>query len=236
MAQSTSDHIARTLETAILEGQFETDARLDEGALSRRFGVSRTPVREALARIALSGLVEQIPHRGTFVRQPGATDLFEMFETMAEMEAACGRLAARRAEPSQIAALAQANDACRRAAEDGEPELYYRENARFHALIYEAAGNAFLRGETARLHRRLSPFRRLQLHLRGRPEESLREHGAILAAIEAGAGPTAAEALRAHVAVQGDRFHRLVALRRSTVARAGVGPAPPPADGAPDAS
>ena len=210
MDTSTADRIAADLETAILEREFENGARLDESELSDRFGVSRTPVREALGRLARSGLVVQMPRRGTFVRHPGATELLEMFEVMAELEAACGRLAARRAGPADLSAIRAADAACGSAETRGEADAYYRENEVFHRAIYTASGNAFLASEAARLHRRLTPFRRMQLHLRGRLAESRGEHAAILVAIEAGDGERAADLLRAHVAVQGEKFHNLL--------------------------
>lgn len=210
----TAGRIAEALESAILEGEFADGARLDESELSARFGVSRTPVREALGRLALSGLVRQEPRRGTFARQPGPAELLEMFEAMAELEASCGRFATRRASEAQLRGIAEADEACERALAAGEPDRYYRENEAFHRRIYEASGNGFLAGEATRLHRRLTPFRRLQLRLRGRLAESRAEHAAIRAAIEAGDPAAAAEALRAHVSVQGDTFHAMIAAAR----------------------
>lgn len=211
---SAVDSIARELENDIIEGVFPDGARLDETALAARFGVSRTPLREAFGRLALSGLVRHEPRRGTFARQPSPTDLLEMFEAMAEMEAGCGRLAARRATPEQLVAIADADAACGAALTRGDPDAYYRDNAAFHDAIYAAAGNAFLAGEARRLHRRLTPFRRHQLRLRGRLAESRAEHAAILAAIQAGDGAGAADALRDHVAVQGEGFRAMVAMLR----------------------
>ena len=209
-APGTADRIASDLEAAILEREFANGTRLDESELSARFGVSRTPVREALGRLALTGLVEQMPRRGTFVRQPGPAELLEMFEVMAELEAACGRLAARRVTPNGLQAIRAADTACGTAAEQGEPDTYYRENEVFHRAIYDASGNAFLAAEAGRLHRRLTAFRRMQLHGRGRLAESRTEHAGILAAIEVGDGERAATLLRAHVAVQGEKFQSLL--------------------------
>ncbi|WP_299845366.1 GntR family transcriptional regulator [uncultured Jannaschia sp.] len=208
--QSTAHRIAADLEIAILKREFENGVRLDENELSARFGVSRTPVREALGRLALTGLVVQMPRRGTFVRQPGPAELLEMFEVMAELEASCGRLAARRADASQVEAIRKADTACGNALAAGDPNAYYAENETFHQAIYDASGNRFLVGKALRLQRRLMFFRQMQLHLRGRPEESRTEHAAIFVAIESGDGDRAAMLLRAHVAVQGERFHSLV--------------------------
>ena len=101
------------------------------------------------------------------------------------------------------------NKAATVAAQDADG--YYRENERFHAIIYRQSGNGFLEQECLRLHRRLQPFRRTQLRLRGRLKQSMAEHEAIVAALEAADGEAAATAIRAHVAVQGDKFHRLMA-------------------------
>ncbi|MEM9795394.1 MAG: GntR family transcriptional regulator [Pseudomonadota bacterium] len=211
-----AEKVARALEQMIFDGVYADGDRLDEVQIAGQFGVSRTPVREALQRLAQSGLVEQRPRRGVFVREPGPLELMEMFEVMAELEATCGRLAAMRISDEALLALESANAACSRAFEAGDADAYYDENERFHRRIYAESGNAFLAGETGRLHRRLQPFRRMQLRLRGRMAQSLAEHEAIVAALRGGDGLTASEALRDHVAVQGEKFRHLVSgLRRS---------------------
>ena len=94
METKRAEQIAETLEQLVFQGEYEDGQRLDEIKLSEQFHVSRTPIREALQRLVLSGMAEQIPRRGVFIRQPGPVELLEMFETMAELEAACGRLRA----------------------------------------------------------------------------------------------------------------------------------------------
>lgn len=210
MEMKRSDTIAETLEGMILDGTFADGQRLDEVQLAERFEVSRTPLREAFQRLSLSGLVEQIPRRGVFVRQPGPVEVVEMFEVMAELEAACTRLAATRITDAALKELREANACCHRALEAGDADGYYRENERFHAILYRQSGNSFLEQECKRLHRRLTPFRRLQLRLRGRLKQSMAEHEAIVAALERGDAASAADAIRAHVAVQGEKFFHLM--------------------------
>ncbi|MEX2518364.1 MAG: GntR family transcriptional regulator, partial [Paracoccaceae bacterium] len=176
MDARAADSIAEALEQMIATGVFADGARLSEVALAERFGVSRTPVREAFQRLAASGLVEQMPRRGVFIRQPGPVELLEMFEVMAELEAVCGRLAARRITPARLADLDAANDRCGAAVAGEDTAAYYRENEVFHHIIYEEAGNGFLMAEAARLHRRLRPYRRMQLRFRGRLAQSMQEH------------------------------------------------------------
>ncbi|WP_308914986.1 GntR family transcriptional regulator [Jannaschia sp. LMIT008] len=210
MEQKRSETIADAVEEMILSGAFADGARLDEVTLAGRFGVSRTPVREAMQRLSLSGLVELRPRRGAFVRQPGPIEMLEMFEVMAELEGVCARLGASRIEDGALNALEAANAACAIAAEAGDADAYYRANEGFHHRLYAESGNRFLAGEALRLHRRLQPYRRLQLRLRGRMAQSLAEHAAIVAALRAGDGDRAAKAVYDHVAVQGEKFRRLM--------------------------
>lgn len=214
MEQKRADIIANELESLILDGTFEDGERLDEVQLARRFSVSRTPVREALQRLAQSKLVEQIPRRGVFVRQPGPVELIEMFEVMAELEAVCARLCATRISDAALTELHATNERCNAAVTAQDADGYYQENERFHALLYRQSGNGFLEQECLELQRRLQPFRRLQLRLRGRLKQSMSEHEAIVAALEAGEGDEAARIIRLHVAVQGEKFHHLMANLR----------------------
>ncbi|WP_163847075.1 GntR family transcriptional regulator [Pseudooceanicola aestuarii] len=209
--RSRSDQIAAALEDQILTGRFAPGARLDEVRLAEEHGVSRTPIREAFHRLAQSGLVTQQPRRGVFVRAPSPRDMLEMFEVMAELEAVCGRLAATRATEAAITRLRAVNEACRDAHATGNADLYYERNGQFHHLIYAQSGNTFLAEEAGRLHRRLKPYRRMQLHLRGRLAQSMAEHDAIVAAIARGAADQAGQLLRDHVAVQGEKFRHLIA-------------------------
>ncbi len=206
-----SGQIREMLEQEIVTGDRRAGERLDEQAVALRFGVSRTPVREAINQLASAGLVELIPNRGAFVRETGLTELVEMFEVMAEMEGMAGRLAARRIAAPARARLQAALLACENAAAREAPDDYYYENERFHQAIYDACGNGFLAAEARRLHQRLKAFRRLQLRVPHRMHQSLVEHRRIVAAIEAGEGAAAEAELKSHIMVQGERFADLVA-------------------------
>ena len=206
-----AERIREALEQAVLLGELARGERLDETRLAERFRVSRTPVREALQLLLAGGLVEHRPHRGVFVRAPDAIELLEMFEVMAELEGLCGRLAARRARVEDLALLGRLADACERALESEDSDHYYRENERLHLALFRLSGNAFLERQAVVLHRRLQPYRRLQLRVPERLRQSMTEHRVILAAIAAGRGEDAARELRAHVAVQGERFNDLLA-------------------------
>jgi DNA-binding GntR family transcriptional regulator len=214
-----AQRLRQTIEDEIVDGVLPPGERLDEVQLAARFGVSRTPIREALLQLAVTGLIEVKPRRGAVVSTPDPTRLLEMFETMAELEAACARLAARRLTAGHQAELNAALDACRAAAETGDTAAYYAENATFHAVVYRASRNAFLCEQAMQLSRRLAPFRRIQLRVRNRLAQSFAEHAGAVEAILAGDEALAAERMRAHVLVQGDRFSDLIlGLRRDSAA------------------
>ena len=210
MDRLPSAKIRDSLEQRIVEGELSNGKRLDETELSGFYGVSRTPVREALQRLAESGLAEHLPRRGTFVRSPSLSQLVEMFEVMAELECMAIRLAARRATSNDIDTLEKDNETCRAAVAANDTKKYYEINARLHGRIYQMSGNSFLANEARRLHDRLRPFRRLQLRVRGRMEESMAEHDIILAALRDGDANRAMETMKKHITIVGVRFNDLV--------------------------
>ena len=223
MERRTADRIRENLEQRIITREFADGERLDEVRLATSFGVSRTPFREALQMLAGSGLVELIPRRGAYVRHPGIVELIEMFEVMAELESLCGRLAARRISLGELAELTRAAQACERSLVKQDPDTYYHANEEFHYLIYKASGNSFLASEALRLQRRIRPFRRMQLRARGRLEQSMKEHTIILKALQDGDQDAAAEALRNHVSIQGEKFHSLISTyEKATVGKVNV--------------
>ncbi len=210
MAQR-SQELRDALEEEIVNGVFGAGVRLDEQELARRYGTSRTPIREALMQLSAAGLVEIRPRRGAIAAVPDAQRLMEMFEVAAEIEAMAGRFAARRWTPADKDQLLAAHDACRARANEGDADAYYYENELFHEAIVAAGHSGFLQEQCAQLRRRLKPYRRLQLRTHNRVPASFAEHEAIVAAILAHDGEEAARLLRRHVLVQGDRFADLVA-------------------------
>ena len=115
--------------------------RLDETVLATRFGVSRTPVREALMQLDAIGLIEIRPRRGAIVIDPGPHRVFEMFEVMAELEGLAGSLAARRLDKASREAITATHGRCEQSAGAGDSDAYYYDNEEFHKAIY-AAGEA----------------------------------------------------------------------------------------------
>lgn len=199
------------IEAAIASGDFPPGMRLEETALAQRFNVSRTPVREALLQLASTGLVEMRPRQGAVVASLTLQDMMEMFEVMAELEALCAELAARRITEAELTTLRALHESCRALAEAGDPDRYYEENRRFHEVIYGASRNRFLEEQTRTIRNRVGAYRRIQLHHRGRLQRSWGEHDEVVQAIAAGDAQAAREATRRHVAVQGDTFMDFIA-------------------------
>lgn len=214
MAANTHQKLRDQIENCILTGEYRPGERLDEVQLAGRFDVSRTPIREALMQLSAIGLVEIRPRRGAVVVDPGPERIFEMFEVMAELEAMAGAMAARRHQEHDRIAIMDALGQCQAAAESNDTDRYYYENEVFHRAIYTASHSGFLEEQCTGLHRRLRPYRRLQLRVRNRMSVSLAEHQQIVEAILAGDADAARARLRAHIAVQGDRFGDLVANLR----------------------
>jgi DNA-binding GntR family transcriptional regulator len=195
----------------IAMGQLLPGQHLDETELAERFGVSRTPIREAMQQLASMGVVVIRPRRGAIVADLGPQQLVEMFEVMSELEATCARLAARRMTPEEQVTLRAAHQACKDALDAQEPDEYYYKNEAFHEAIYAGSHNQFLIEQARSLYRRLRPYRRLQLRVRNRLAKSYAEHDGVVQAILEGDGEKAAHLLREHVMIQGQRFADLMA-------------------------
>ncbi|MGE0239679.1 MAG: GntR family transcriptional regulator [Parvibaculaceae bacterium] len=205
-----SDDMAHRLESEILGGTLPPGTRLDEHSLARRFGVSRTPVREALRQLVSSGLVHIRPHHGAVVRQLTLPELIEMFQVVAELEGLGARLAARRISKEEREQLRASHEKCKQHVKKREEELFLNENNRLHDIILLASGNRFLIGETRKLVRRVNPYRRFVTQRPGTMEKSVREHAAVISAVETGNGAEAQDLMRRHLNMLGEEAGDLV--------------------------
>jgi DNA-binding GntR family transcriptional regulator len=213
-----SDKLREKIEEQIATGELSPGSALDEASLVDKHGVSRTPVREAMIQLAADGLIEIRPRRGAIVASIGPARLIEMFEVMAELEAMCGRLAARRMTDAERVELQAAHEACESARAQQDTDRYFYCNEQFHAAIYAGSHNKYLSEQALQLHRKLRPYRRLQLRVRNRMGVSFKEHECIVNLIAAGDAEGTANALRDHVIVQGERFGDLLASLSELVA------------------
>lgn len=198
-AGTTVDEMIRTLADDIVNGILPPGEKLDELGLADRFGVSRTPVREALGQLSAMGLAERRPNRGCVVAIITDQRLTDMFEAMAELESACARLAAQRMSAGERRALDALHQSAATLVHDGAQDAYSSFNLQFHGLIYEGCHSSYLRDLVSTTRSRLAPFRRAQFRMLGRLRKSWEEHDAIVTAILRGDGEAAAIATRAHV-------------------------------------
>jgi DNA-binding GntR family transcriptional regulator len=218
--QTHAEKLASLIANLILSGEFVPGLRLEEQQLAQRFGVSRTPVREALRQLAASGLIEVRPRRGSIVAEVTPEELETLFVAMAEMEASCARLAAQRMTPLERRRLQALHDSMAAHVRSGDPEAYADANQSFHLAIYAGAHNPVVADFTAGLRRRLAPFRRAQFRTIGRLPKSYAEHEAVVRAILTGNAAAAHAAMLHHVSLVEDAFDEF-----SSVARL-AGPSP----------
>jgi DNA-binding GntR family transcriptional regulator len=211
MNVSTTEKLRTLIEQEILTFKLRPGARLDEMRLATHYGTSRTPVREALRQLAASGLVELRPHRGAVVAQLGISELAEMFEVMALLEAACARFAAERCTPNCVEAIRVAHESCHMWVDSTPHDEYYDYNANFHECIYRASHNAFLIAQTIALRNRLAAYRRHQLRRVNRAKESYLEHEEIFLAIARGDADEAERLAQIHVSTQGHNITSIIA-------------------------
>src|SRR5690606_38504851 len=141
MGMSQSQIVRVALEDDIISGRLQAGDKLDEQQLAARFEVSRTPVREALRHLEAQGIVQVRPRMGAVVASFSIPDVIEMFEVMAQLEALCARLAARRMRPEEKETLVKYHHDCAAAADEGDFNTYYQENVIFHEAIYAGSHN-----------------------------------------------------------------------------------------------
>lgn len=181
---------------AIREGIFLPGDRLREEEVAQRLGMSRTPVREAFGRLLEKGLLQPAPGRGLAIAVLEMDQLFELYALRGEFEGLVARFAARHATEAEIAHLRQVND---RFAAAASPAEAARINRRFHARLYDAARNRYLRSAVEDLQETIALLPVTTFSRKGRLAEAVAEHEAIVAAIERRDPDGAAEAARAHI-------------------------------------
>jgi DNA-binding GntR family transcriptional regulator len=194
-----AEGLRQLLADEIVSGRLEPGAPLDETELARRFGVSRTPVREALRQLVASGLIDAPPHRGAVVAHPDLERLAGMFEAMAELEALCAGMAAERMSAAERNALQSLHEQLRSISHLGDPQRFHEVNEIFHNAIYAGAHNAYLAELTLATRKRVQPFRRAQFRNIGRLAKSHAEHDRVVLAILQGDRTVASSSMRAHI-------------------------------------
>lgn len=175
--------VADRLRRAIYSHQLQPGDAIDEKALCVSFGISRTPLREALKVLAAEGLVELKPRRGCFVRKLSTEELNDLFPVMAVLEGLCARETAKRLDDAGLAELERLHAELEKQAAAGDIDAYYETNFVFHKAVEDMSGNRCLQRVITDLRRVLRLARHAQLTLPGRLQQSLEEHRRVMAAM-----------------------------------------------------
>jgi DNA-binding GntR family transcriptional regulator len=196
---SHSEVAYRILKEKIVTLELPPASLLNEAELMAELDLGRTPIREALQRLALENLVVILPRRGTIVADLNMSDLQKIFEIRLELEVYAARLAAERATPTQIAemeALFASSDVI---IQRGDYHQLIHLDQQAHRLLAQAAHNEFLEETLERLYTHVLRLWYVSLHKVSRLSEAIEEHRDIIAAVKAGDGQRAGEIMRAHV-------------------------------------
>lgn len=194
---SRAEYVYKKLRHGIRSGEYHPGQRLREAELATQLAVSRTPVREAIRRLASDGLIEVAPSRGMMIIKLGKQQVRELYALRKVLEGAAAGMAAQHASPSELADMRalveQMNNASRAPAEVA------RMNRLFHVAIHEAAHNRYLAQALSQLADSLALLPRTTFEVRGRTEEACKEHLAVLRAIERHAPEDAERLARKHI-------------------------------------
>jgi DNA-binding GntR family transcriptional regulator len=201
-----AERIRTELAREILSGARPPGSALDEQGLATSFGVSRTPIREALRLLAAGGLIVHRPRHGAEVAALSDLRLGELFQVMAELEALCAGYAAEQMTPAEREAFARRHHDMAPLVRAGDLDGYAAANDAFHNLIYAGAKNGCLSDLTRETRLRLQPFRRAQFQSLGRLAASHLEHDRIVQAILKGDRAGAQAAMLGHIFGVRDAF------------------------------
>lgn len=191
--------IQKSLSSRIIKGELRPGYKLDEQMLATEFGVSRTPIREALRQLGARGLIDLVPRRGGIVAQISIDQLADMLDAECEMEALCARLASQRMSAVDKGALLECHRQAKSLTRDRDETRYLAINQNFHDMICDGAHNATLAAMTRDLRDRLAPFRQSQSEsLVGRLTLSHDEHTLVVDAIASGNPDAAYNAMLRH--------------------------------------
>ncbi|MEQ3549008.1 GntR family transcriptional regulator [Pseudonocardia nematodicida] len=216
------DDLAARIRDMIMGGEIPIGGQLRQAELATTFGVSRTPIREAIRQLQNGGLIAVHPHRGAVVRVPAPWEVREAYEVRAELEALAARRAVARITREQLDALEHDNrEMYEQSAAQGEGRtpVHRAANDAFHTLIAGVSGNARLTRSIEEINGAFPRNVSSQLIVddsRHR-DENFAEHERIVAALRTGDADAAAAEMRSHVIAAGDALARWYEQRSSTV-------------------
>ena len=197
--QSLTAKVYDYIRNGILDGSYKDGDYLVETRLADELQVSRTPIREALKQLELEGLAMSMPNRGVVVKAISQSDIDDMYNIRQILEGLAASWAAQRRTQEQLDALSEKIDFMDFYTGRGGAEQLSRLDNEFHELIYKACDSRMLSHILASLHQNTRSARTSSLTVPSRPNDSLKEHKAVFAAIKAGDPEAAKEAMENHV-------------------------------------
>ena len=200
-ARRKADGVVATLGHQIIPGLRAPGSRLDERGLAKEFGVSRTPIREAIRQLASMGLLEDLGRRGIVVAKPAATTVLDAFVVVAELEGIAARLSAQRIKPDQLQAARDANDQCAAAT---SVTAFNLANMALHNAIIAGSHNVLLVDQLRTARPMTFPYRHHLTQAAGYREKSIDEHAQVINAIAQGDAQAAQTMMTKHVNLQGE--------------------------------
>ena len=192
------EQVAEQLRQRIFRRELEPGGWIDELKIAEEFGISRTPLREALKVLAAEGLVTMKVRRGAYVTEMSEKDLRDVYHLLSLLESDAAAVVATQASAAQLQSLQTLHTELEGAVQ--ERERFFALNEQFHMLLLELADNRWRSQVVSDLRKVMKLNRHNSLFKQGRMEDSLREHRAILAAIMAHNAPAAAQAMQTHFA------------------------------------
>ena len=190
------EEVAEQLRQRIFRRELEPGSWIDELKIAEEFGISRTPLREALKVLAAEGLVTMKVRRGAYVTEMSEKDLRDVYHLLSLLESDAAGVVAERATPEQQQTLRDLHAELESAA--GNREAFFSVNERFHMALLDMADNRWRSQMVADLRKVMKLNRHNSLFKQGRIEDSLAEHGAIMAALHARDAVAATQTMQAH--------------------------------------
>ena len=209
--------VAERLRQRIFAHELPPGTWVDEQALAADYGISRTPLREALKVLASEGLVTLKPRRGCYVTEISERDLDEIFTVMALLEGQCAADTARKASETDLIHLRSVHDELERAADTNDIDGFFEANQAFHQEVQHIADNRWLTQAITDLRKVIKLSRHHSLFSDGRLKQSLAEHRAILDALAHRDVPRSEQLMREHIS-SGRQALAKVAARRDNAA------------------
>ena len=197
------------IENDILNGQYKPGDSLNESKVANELDVSRTPVREAIRQLELEGLVAYIPNKGAIVKGMSREDIKDIYDIRIKIEGLAAKRAADNITPAQLKELKEVVEFEEFYTNKGDTEQILKLDTKFHEIIFRASGSRFLNRKFTSFHHYIQRARSLSLMDKERAKTALKEHMAIMKAIEKKDKEKAEELMSQHIFNASENIERI---------------------------